>query len=60
MKKQSQYQGKRIDNGKLVTGWYIEYHGQSFITNWPECKSFLGGFKRVLPESVSYLTPQSH
>ncbi len=55
MNKQKQCQGKRINSEEQVTGWYIEYHGQSFITDWPRCKSFLGGFVRVTPESVSQL-----
>ena len=50
------FRGKRVDNGEWVKGWYLVYGKQHFITNFANRDSFLGGFERVIPESVGQNT----
>lgn len=47
-----QFKANRVDNGEEVRGWYIKYQKDSFITNFANRNSFIGGFEKVHPESV--------
>lgn len=48
--------GKRVDNGEWVYGWYIKFKGEHFITNFGNRNGFIGGFEKVIPETVGQFT----